>query len=195
MSEFTLDSIALARPKLHQRSGFKEIVELVPLFVLVFVIVNLASARFVVEGDSMQPNFHSGQFILVSRANYMVTPPQRGDIVVFHYPLGPESDYIKRVVGLPGQTVEIRDTRVFVNGVQLDEPYINEPCTTGSCPNRTWTLGPNQIFVMGDNRNHSQDSRAFGPVDMKFVVGEALLRYWPPSDWGSVIKLRASAAQ
>ncbi len=193
MSEMPLEAAA-PRPGLHQHSGPRELAELVPLFVLIFVLVNLASARFVVEGDSMQPNFHSNQFILVSRVNYLIASPQRGDIVVFHYPLNPANDYIKRVIGLPNQTVEIRATQVYVDGVKLDEPYINEPCTPGSCPNKTWQLGPGQIFVMGDNRNHSQDSRVFGPVEMKFVIGEALLRYWPPSDWSSVIKLHDNPA-
>ncbi len=195
MSEMLLETDApQPRPKLHQHGALRELAELVPLFVLIFVLVNLASARFVVEGDSMQPNFHSNQFVLVDRVSYMVGQPQRGDIVVFHYPLNPANDYIKRVIGLPNQTVEIRDTHVYVDGVELSEPYTNEACTPGSCPNKTWQIGPDQIFVMGDNRNHSQDSRSFGPVDRKFIVGEALLRYWPPQDWAIVRQIRFNAA-
>ncbi len=170
-----------------------EILETVILVAAIYALVNLASARFVVEGDSMQPNFHSGQFVIVDRVSYMLGQPQRGDIVVFHFPLDPTQDYIKRVIGLPNQTVEIRDTHMYVDGVELVEPYINEACTVARCPNKTWQVGPDQFFVMGDNRNHSDDSRIFGPVDRHFIVGEALLRYWPPSDWGIVRQIRFNA--
>jgi signal peptidase I len=81
---------------------------------------------------------------------------------------------------------------VYVNGEQLNEPYINEPCTRASCADRVWpTLAEDEYFVMGDNRNHSSDSRSFGPVKREFIVGEALLRYWPPADWGIVTRIRA----
>ena len=170
----------------------REIVETVVLVGAIYALVNLATARFIVEGPSMQPNFATGQFILVSRLNYMLTQPERGDIVVFHYPRDPDEDYIKRVIGVPGDTVEIRNQQVYVNGVALDEPYINEPCSASSCRDEVFpTLGENQYFVMGDNRNHSQDSRAFGVVERQFIVGEALVRYWPPSDWGIVNRIAA----
>lgn len=184
---------SVPRPRLRERGGIRflwEVVETVILIAAIYALVNLASARFIVEGDSMQPNFHSDQFIIVNRVGYMLGTPQRGDIVVFHFPLDPEQDYIKRVIGLPNQTVEIRDTHVYVNGTELDEPYINEACTAVRCPNKTWQIGPTEYFVMGDNRNHSDDSRVFGPVDQRFIVGEALLRYWPPSDWAIVRQIR-----
>ncbi|MBC7813235.1 MAG: signal peptidase I [Burkholderiales bacterium] len=164
----------------------REIIDTLVLIAAIYSLVNLASARFIVQGPSMQPNFHTGEFLIVSRLNYLLDQPQRGDIVVFHYPGNPEEDYIKRVIGLPGDTVEIRDTLVYVNDVQLDEPYINEPCEPGRCRDDVWTLGPDEYFVMGDNRNHSSDSRAFGTVNRQFIVGEALVRYWPPSEWGLV---------
>jgi len=153
---------------------------------LIYTLVNLASARFVVDGPSMQPNFATGQFVIVSRVNYLLTDPQRGDVVVFHYPGDPTQDYIKRVIGLPGDTVEIRDTFVYVNGKELNETYINEPCSVNTCRNSSWTLGSDQFFMMGDNRNHSSDSRFFGPVERHFIVGKALIRYWPPQDWGII---------
>jgi signal peptidase I len=189
--------VPVPRPELHQRGVLRflrEILETVILVVAIYALVNLASARFVVEGDSMQPNFHSGQFVIVDRVSYMVSQPQRGDIVVFHFPGDVTQDYIKRVIGLPGQTVEIKDTRVFVNGQQLNEPYINEPCNTTRCYDHSWTLQPDEFFVMGDNRNHSDDSRIFGPVKRNLIVGEALLRYWPPSDWGIVRQIRFNGA-
>jgi signal peptidase I len=177
---------ALPRPSIRRWDALREIVELVVLICAIYALVNLATVRFIVQGPSMQPTFYTGQFLIVSRVNYLLGDPQRGDIVVFHYPGNPDEDYIKRVIGLPGDTVEIRQQRVYVNGVQLNEPYINEECTDDMCADNSWELGPDQYFVMGDNRNHSSDSRRFGPVDRGYIVGEVLIRYWPPSDWGIV---------
>lgn len=180
---------SLPRPRLQLTNSLqsvREIGETILLIVVIYTLVNLASARFIVDGPSMQPNFETGQFVLVSRVNYLVSEPQRGDVVVFKYPGNPQEDYIKRVIGTPGDTVEIRDTQVYVNGVQLDEPYINEPCLPTRCPDKVWELGADEIFVMGDNRNHSSDSRAFGPVKRELIIGEALIRYWPPQDWGII---------
>jgi signal peptidase I len=180
---------SFARPSLQYgnfRQTLREIGETVVLIAIIYALVNLACARFVVEGPSMQPNFHTGQFLVVSRVNYLLSDPQRGEVVVFHYPNNPQEDYIKRVIGLPGDTVEIRDTLVYVNGVQLNEPYINEPCQAGSCRDNLWELGADEYFMMGDNRNHSSDSRSFGPVKRQYIVGEALIRYWPPQDWGII---------
>jgi signal peptidase I len=134
----------------------------------------------------MRPNFETGEFLIVSRVHYLVDEPERGDVVVFHFPGNREQDYIKRIIGMPGDVVEIRNTQVYVNGERLNEPYINEPCDSAHCPDETWELDANQFFVMGDNRNHSSDSRAFGPIPREVIVGEALLRYWPPQDWGIV---------
>lgn len=182
-----------ARPRLHYgtfRETLREIAETVVLIAVIFTLVNLACARFVVDGPSMQPNFHTGQFIIVSRVNYLLGNPHRGEVVVFHYPNNPTQDYIKRVVGLPGDTVEIRDTLVYVNGDLLNEPYINEPCQPSSCRNNSWTLGEDEYFMMGDNRNNSRDSRVFGPITKNRIIGEAIIRYWPPQDWGIVTRYR-----
>lgn len=179
-------TIAPPRPKLQRWTAFRETLDLIILIGAIYALVNLATVRFIVQGPSMEPNFETGQFLIVSRVNYLIDDPSRGDIVVFHYPGNPDEDYIKRVIGLPGQTVEIRDTSVYVDGELLDEPYINEPCTDGRCPDEAWELGPDEYFVMGDNRNRSSDSRSFGPVLREFIVGEVLVRYWPPEDWGLV---------
>lgn len=183
---------ALPRPRLQHR-GFsrfaREIIETIALVTIIYSLVNLASARFIVDGASMQPNFATGQYLIVSRLNYLFGEPERGDIVVFHYPRNPNEDYIKRVIGVPGDTVELRDTFVYINGERLEEPYINEPCTPQHCRDRVVTLGADEFFVMGDNRNHSSDSRSFGAVHRRFIVGEAFARYWPPSDWGIVTRV------
>lgn len=180
--------ITLARPRLAQSGFGREIWETVILIVAIYALVNLASVRFIVEGPSMQPNFHTGQVLVISRIHYLLANPQRGDIAVFNAPdVQPdEPPYIKRVIGIPGDTIEIRDTKVFVNGQELNESYINEPCKPNMCADRTWLLGTDEYFLMGDNRNHSRDSRAFGAVRRERIIGEALIRYWPPQDWGLV---------
>jgi len=181
--------ITLPRPQLHRRGFSREIIETIVLIGAIYALVNLASVRFIVEGPSMQPNFHTGQVLVVTRVNYLLGDPKRGDIVVFNPPGQPpdEPPYIKRVIGLPGETVEIRDTKVYIDGKEMDEPYINEPCTPERCSNKTWELGANEYFMMGDNRNHSSDSRVFStPVTRDHIIGEAMVRYWPPSDWGLV---------
>jgi|FLYN01.1.fsa_nt_gi signal peptidase I len=181
----------LPRPRLHRRSFLRELIDTLVLIGAIYALVNLASVRFIVEGPSMQPNFETGQFLIVSRINYLLGEPQRGDIVVFHPPGKPEDEppYIKRVIGLPGETVEIRDARVYINGVELFEPYINEPCIPARCDDQRWELGPDEYFVMGDNRNHSQDSRGFDPIHLSNIIGEAVIRYWPPQDWGLVSQI------
>jgi signal peptidase I len=183
----------LPRPTLHRRGFLREVLETIILIGAIYALVNLATVRFIVEGPSMQPNFATGQVLVISRLNYLVSQPQRGQIVVFNPPgASPdEPPYIKRVIGVPGDTIEIRDTQVFVNGIQMDEPYINEPCTPSRCPDKSWELGPDQYFMMGDNRNHSSDSRGFStPVTRDHIIGEAVIRYWPPSDWGLVNHIR-----
>jgi signal peptidase I len=179
--------LRLPRPRIRRWALLREIVSTVVFLAAVYALVELATPRFYVEGKSMQPNFAEGQRLIVSRLNYLFGSPQRGEIVVFNAP-GQEGKppLIKRVIGLPGDLVEIRDAQVYINSVALDEPYINEPCTEFNCKSNTWKLGADEYFVMGDNRNHSNDSRSFGPVQRGALIGEALIRYWPPSDWGIV---------
>jgi signal peptidase I len=180
------------RPALRLRGLGREVLETVILIGAIYALVNLATVRFIVEGPSMQPTFHTGQVLMISRANYLFANPHRGEIVVFNAPDKPadEPPYIKRVIGLPGETVEIRDQQVYIDGKRLNEPYINEPCQPSHCPDRTWQLGANEYFVMGDNRNHSQDSRSFSQVKRERIIGEALVRYWKPEDWGLLHQIR-----
>jgi signal peptidase I len=94
---------------------------------------------------------------------------------------------IKRLIGLPGETVEMRNGHVFINGTELNESYTKEECRS-NCADRTWELGADEYFMMGDNRNNSRDSRVFGPVTKNRIIGEAIIRYWPPQDWGIVTR-------
>ncbi len=168
-----------------RRSLLREIVETILVVFSIYCAVNLATARFVVEGASMAPNFHSDELILVSRITYLLGDPRRGDVIVFHDPEDTSRDFIKRVIGLPGETIKIREGKVYVNDVPLNEPYIAALCAEKRCDG-TWTLTTDQFFVLGDNRNNSHDGHSFGPLNRVLIVGQALARYWPPAEWGVI---------
>ncbi len=156
-------------------SFFIDTVETVLLALVLFFGINAISARVRVENISMQPTLHSGEFVLVNKLAYKLGQPQIGDIIVFHYPRDPTEDYIKRVIGLPGDKVQVQGDHVYVNGQPLDEPYIAaEPTYTGS-----WEVPADSLFVLGDNRNQSSDSHSWGFVPYDYVVGKALVIYWP----------------
>jgi signal peptidase I len=143
----------------------------------------MAFQNFRIEGHSMETNLHDGQFLIVNKLVYYLHPPQRGDVVVFHSPESPRKDFIKRVIGLPGEEVEMIDGTVYVDGVPLQEVYITDP---GS---RSWgpeVVGEFEYFVLGDNRNNSSDSRSWGMLDGNAIIGKAWISYWPPSTLGPV---------
>lgn len=176
----------VAQPKLSTgRSFVRELLETVLLIAAIYAFVNLATARFVVDGHSMLPNFDTDQFIIVSRLSYILGEPERGDVVVFHFPEDPERDFIKRIIGLPGEKVTILGGRVYIDEELLDEPYIERFCSRISCDGE-WLVGEDEFFVLGDNRSASKDSQDFGPVHRKFLVGRAFVRYWPPEDWALI---------
>jgi signal peptidase I len=157
---------------------------------LLFLAVNLLTARIRVEGISMEPSLHEGQFVVVNRMAYRWSQPERGDIIVFHFPLNPERRFIKRVIGLPGEEVTVRAGQVFINGELIDEPYLNAaPRYSGD-----WTLGSDEIFVLGDNRNNSSDSQNWGPLPLNEIIGKAVLVYWPPSEAGLIPHYDLAAA-
>lgn len=174
------------RPRLRRKSRLRELLNLFFFLIAVYALLEMAVPRSVVLSISMQPNLVEGQRLLISRVSYMFSKPQRGEIVVFE-PTGytPDEDrLIKRLIGLPGEKIEFRDQSVYINGTKLNEPYLNEPCLVAYCPNQGWNLGRDEYFFMGDNRNHSQDSRMFGAIKRKQIVGRAILRWWPPAEWG-----------
>jgi signal peptidase I len=164
------------------RSLLREIVETVLLTAILFLIVNVTTGRFQVRGYSMEPALYDGQYLIVSKVIYWIHPPERGDVIVFRPPNGSSEDYIKRVIGLPGETVEMRGGTVWINGSTLEEPYI--AAAGGDSGPRT--LGDGQYFVLGDNRNNSSDSRSWGVLPREDIIGKAWLCYWPPERWGLV---------
>lgn len=136
-----------------------------------------------VYGQSMQPNLHTNERLVVEKLSYRFHGPRRGDVVVLHDPGGSSELLIKRVIGLPGERVTIADGRVFIDGVALAEPYLDQE-TQSQAQSRL--VPPLQVFVMGDNRQASRDSRIFGPVPRDQIVGRALFRYWPLDHFGLV---------
>lgn len=157
----------------------KELVQLVLIVVLVRVGMDTFLPRYVVDGASMQPNFHTSERLIVDRVSMLLGGPARGDVVVLDSPRDDEL-LLKRVIGLPNETVTLESGRVYINGDALDEPYIADFCTYQSC-NGMWELGPGEYFVLGDNRSHSLDSHNFGPVARSSIIGVARVRYWPPT--------------
>ncbi len=129
----------------------------------------------------MQPGLHDNEYVLVNKLAYLFHGPSRGDVIVFHYPKDPNQDFIKRVIGLPGDQISWTTTQVVVNGVTLKEPYLSAPSNLTNQP--TFTLAPNQYFVMGDNRPQSSDSRSWGPVPKDYIIGKATVLFWPLGNW------------
>jgi signal peptidase I len=157
-----------------------DVFETIVLAVLIFLGINGISARIRVDGSSMEPNLHTGEFVVVNKFAYKLGQPRLGDVIVFHFPGDPDQEYIKRVIGVPGDTVEVQNGQVSVNGKRILEPYI----TTRPDYQGSWLVPPASLFVLGDNRNNSSDSHSWGMVPFNYVVGKAMFIYWPLNQWG-----------
>jgi signal peptidase I len=172
-----------------------EVVETLVLTVVIFLVIQTFIAQpFRVEGGSMETTVLPDQYVLIDKLTPRWAPYARGDIVVLHppeeYPSAGDEPFIKRVIGLPGDKVEIKDGAVYVNGSALDEPYvytragIRQPTNASPGGLSEWLVPDGQLFVLGDHRQNSADSRIFGPVAMSAVIGRAWLRYWPFDAFG-----------
>lgn len=158
----------------------RELVETVVLSLVIFLLIRMVVQNYRIESHSMQPNFQEGQFILVNKLAFKLGSPTRGEVIVFHNPQNTDEDYIKRVIGLPGDSIRIQDQQVYINEKPLAQPYATNPFPPG------YQFGPqivppDHLFVMGDNRPNSRDSRfpEVGAISEDLVVGKAWLRVWP----------------
>lgn len=145
---------------------------------IAFLIRNFLFQPYRVQMGSMLPTLKENNLIIVNKITYRLNDPKRGDIVVFHPPNGSKSPYVKRIIALPGETIEIRNGEILINGIPIEEDYISiaTPGVYGPL-----TLGKDEYFVMGDHRNNSLDSREFGPISKESIIGKAALVFWPPS--------------
>lgn len=158
------------------KAAIREIIETALLTLAIFLGVRLALQNYRVEGFSMEPNLHTGQYILVDKVSYRVGDPERGDVVVIRFPLDPKRDFVKRIIALPGETIEVRERRVYVNGRALNEPYINIP---GTYRYEKKLVPENHFYVLGDNRDNSHDSHIWDWLPRDYIIGKARLSYWP----------------
>ncbi|MGD8456182.1 MAG: signal peptidase I [Anaerolineales bacterium] len=165
------------------RAFLLESLETIVLAVVLFVIINALTARIRVDGSSMVPSLVHNNYVLVNRLAYQLGDIQRGDVVVFEFPQNREEDYIKRVIALSGETVEIANGVVYIDGQPLAEPYIQAPMLQDYPP---VTVPQGMVYVMGDNRNDSSDSRRWGALAVDEIIGKAIFVYWPFSDFGVV---------
>jgi signal peptidase I len=171
-----------------------EIVETLALTLIIFFVVqNLVAQPFQVQQDSMDRTFAPGDYVLVDRLSHLWSPYARGQVVVFQAPASTDlkEPFIKRVIGVGGDTVEVRDGQVFVNGVVRDEPYVFQDAAgiaqpTTAIDESRWVVPEGDLFVMGDHRQVSEDSRVFGPIPVSSVIGRAVVRYWPLWEFGIV---------
>lgn len=192
------------------RQLIKEMIETILLALLLFVLMEFSVQNFKVEGSSMRPTLAQDQYLLVNkiiyarvglddlapfipfvhasqngaeRSMFAFHPPERGEVVIFHFPRDPTRDFVKRVIGVPGDTIEIRRGEVFRNGEYVEEPFITEPSTRSYDP---VYVRDGHYYVLGDNRRSSNDSRDWGLVPEQNMVGRAWMRYWPLDSLGSI---------
>lgn len=193
------------------RALVRELIETLILALLIFLVLQFSVQNFRVEGSSMRPTLEEGAYLLVNKIVYFrlspakvdafipfansasqeslfaFHPPRRGEVVVFHFPLVPSRDFVKRVIGEPGDLVEIRRGQVFLNGEPLQEPYVRNPDGGSMSP---VTVPPDEYFVLGDNRRASNDSRNWGTVPAENIVGRAWINYWPLGEFQSLQAFR-----
>lgn len=163
------------------KAFLREVLITLALALVIFFLIQAAVQSSVIVYGSMEPNLHPGQRLLINKVIYKLHEPERGDVIVFPNPNNPDEDFIKRIIGLPGETIEIKDGVVYINGLRLDEPYIKDP---SSHPFSEQKIAEDNYFVLGDNRNNSTDSRAGWTVPQQDIIGKAWLSTWPPSEWG-----------
>jgi len=165
------------------KSALRELVETFVLALIIFLALRTFVMNYRVIGHSMQPTIEEGQFLLIDKLLYDMGEPDRGDVVVLHPPDAPGQIYIKRVIGIPGDVVEIKNGKLFINGGAVLEPWETRPYPASNWgPGR---VGEDEVLVLGDNRPGSRDSRYFGMLPQEKIIGRAFLSYWPPDAWAT----------
>ncbi len=194
LDHFHTETISEPQETEEKRSGFMrfviDVAETLILSIVLFAAINAVSARIRVDGASMEPTLQSGEFVIVNKLAYLFGEPATGDVIVFHFPRDPDQEYIKRIIGLPGDRVEIKNGEVYVNDRILDEDYI----AASPVYEDILEVPGDSLIVLGDNRNNSSDSHNWGPVPLDYVIGKATFVYWPPTEWGVLNHPTASAA-
>jgi signal peptidase I len=172
-------------------SLLREVAEVVVLAVILYIGISFAVQAVHVEGLSMFATLNDNDYLIANKIDYRLHAPQRGDIIILRPPTSNTTDFIKRIIALPGERLLIRDGVVYINGHHLHEPYLPEAWTQDNSP-PPWSSGDgavvpaNEYFVMGDNRNRSQDSRFFGPITRDRIDGKAWFRIWPLNNFGNI---------
>ncbi len=179
-----------------KRAGsiFLDIIETVVIALAIFVIVYLFLFQpHQVRGNSMYPNFHDSDYLLTDKISYHLSQPKRNDVIIFTAPRNEDYDYIKRIVGLPGEMMKLEENGLFINNTLLEEPYLPDGQETFAGNflglGETVTIPEDNYFVLGDNRNHSSDSRDWGFVPRENIIGRAWFRYWPLNQMGLITKI------
>ena len=194
LEQFHTETITESQDSEEKRSGLVrfiiDVVETLVLSIVLFAAINAVSARIRVDGASMEPTLQSGEFVIVNKLAYWFGEPTIGDVIVFHFPRDPDQEYIKRIIGLPGDQVEIKDGEVFVNGQVLSEDYI----AASPVYDVVSDVPEDSLFVLGDNRNNSSDSHNWGSVPLDYIIGKATFVYWPPTEWGVVEQPQTASA-
>ena len=160
-----------------------EAIQTIVLALVLFLIINSVSARIRVDGRSMEPSFQDGDYVIVNKLAYSSGELDRGDVIVFPFPLNTEEDFIKRIIGLPGDHLKIVRGDIFLNGQRITEDYL---LTNASGDMEEIIVPQGTVFVMGDNRNDSSDSRVWGPLQISEIIGKAFYRYWPFNAIGAI---------
>jgi len=169
---------------------FRDVIVPILVGLAFFALFQVTVGSFKVYGSSMLPGIEQGDYIMVSKATYFFGEPQRGDIIILHDPQDPNTDLIKRIIALPGDTVEIKDNTVFVNNTALVEPYTLEPPHYLLLPEE---IPAGNYFVLGDNRNNSSDSHRGWTLPRKNIIGKAWITYWPPYRWRTMKHYKLNA--
>ena len=176
------------KEKIHDIAEFiwEMIKTAITVIIVVYLIKTFLFQLFVVDGQSMEPTLHDNEMLLVDKLSYHLREPERGEIIIFEKPNEPQTNFIKRIIGVPGDKVVIKDSYIYVyneqhpEGIKLDETYLSPDSPTNG--NQEFEIPAGEVFVLGDNRTNSQDSRVFGPIKKNTILGKALFTYWPIKD-------------